>query len=340
MQAPMQKGLSWLESIGFAKSKVTPIRGDVSPRRYFRVETGPNDSRILAAYPETERGAFERFLITTRLLIAARVRVPIIHAVDPGKGFMLLEDLGTRSVFGLTKGPWADLRCYLEAATAILDRLAAQQAAEFEAINPPLDADRLGRELLDARGVFLDHPAFSGDASERAALHGALDELLSGLAADRLVPSHRDFMSRNLMLAESTSVVAVIDHQDACLAPREYDLASLLNDSLFPSLAQERELLGVLGGDPRRLVSYRRCAVQRALKATATFVKFALRGSNRHLPLIAPTLARAALQLEQLPEGRSLPERLFVRWRDRARTQNGIASVLRAAGGQADTGRC
>ena len=130
------------------------------------------------------------------------------------------------------------------------------------------------------------------------------------------------------MLPPDGSKAAVIDHQDACLAPRFYDVASLLNDSFFPTPAQEKECLDALYADHEQLESYRRCAVQRTLKATATYIKFALRGSERHLPLIRPTLSQAAWQLEQLPEGNAIPDALYALWRDPAAITRGLDRLL------------
>ena len=78
-------------------------------------------------------------------------------------------------------------------------------------------------------------------------------------------------------------------------------------------------------------MGYRRCAVQRTLKATATYVKFALRGFDRHLALVAPTLARAAFQLECLPEGSSVPAAIFSRWRDRESINEGVERLLESS---------
>ncbi len=325
--------LTWLDSLGIQLAKVTPLQGDVSPRSYFRVFGTDGNPAILAAYPSPNRQAFDRFLATTRLFEAAGIRVPRVLASDTLRGFMLLEDLGSASVFDSTDGAWPDLRPHLDAAIEILEKLAGRPSSDFAEVNPLLDVRRLTAELGDAKNVFLNAPEFSGDGSEGAALYSALEDLLDALAIEPLVPSHRDFMSRNLMLAPDDSGLVVIDHQDACLAPRFYDLASLLNDSLFLSQSQEQEILRQISTDPQTLLPYRRCAVQRTLKATATYVKFALRGFDRHLTLVTPTLARAALQLERLPEGIRIPSGIYDRWRDPVSIAKGIDRLLRSAGG-------
>src|SRR5262249_54914275 len=55
---------------------------------------------------------------------------------------------------------------------------------------------------------------------------------------DSLLPclSHRDYHSWNLMIHDEA--VAMIDFQDALLAPPQYDLASLLNDRITDSIIQ------------------------------------------------------------------------------------------------------
>ncbi|MCP4202072.1 MAG: phosphotransferase [bacterium] len=321
--------LSWLDSLGFAAAELAALRGDVSARRYFRVLGASGGPAVLAFYPSAERAVSERFLASTELFESAGIRVPRILASDPTKGFMLLEDLGSTTVFDLTDRAWPDVKPHVETAIEFVETLAGRPKAEFASLNPKLDARRLEAELHDAQDVFLSAPEFSGTHSEREALYSVLEELLGALASEPLVPSHRDFMSRNLMLPPDTSGLAVIDHQDACLAPRYYDLASLLNDSLFLSRSQESELLSRISDDPPALASYRRCAVQRTLKATATYIKFALRGSDRHLALVARTLARAAAQIERLPEGNRVSAAICSRWRNRDSIARGLDRLLR-----------
>jgi hypothetical protein len=63
------------------------------------------------------------------------------------------------------------------------------------------------------------------------------------------------------------------------------------------------------------MADYRRCVVQRTLKAAGTFAAFSRHGFDRHIALIAPTLSRAADQFEKLPEGERLPPEVFACWR-------------------------
>ena len=80
------------------------------------------------------------------------------------------------------------------------------------------------------------------DPALAAALRAALDTLCASLGDEPPVPCHRDFMVRNLMPLPNGALV-VLDHQDLRLGPPLYDLASLLNDTLFPPPAAEEALL-------------------------------------------------------------------------------------------------
>ena len=200
---------------------------------------------------------------------------------------MLLEDVGSDTVYDLRDAAPATLSAYFWRASADLERIQSLPIAEVAPLNPPLNRDLLSQELnqtwsslFEARGLVAD-PGFS------RALQEALQELCRLLATNPPVPCHRDFMTRNLIPVVPRPELAVLDHQDLRLGPRYYDLASLLNDSLFPSDALEEEiLLHCLGDEPTERTLYHRAAAQRTLKATGTYETFALRGYVRHRQLI------------------------------------------------------
>jgi aminoglycoside/choline kinase family phosphotransferase len=120
-------------------------------------------------------------------------------------------------------------------------------------------------------------------------------------------------MVRNLVPLPERGLL-VLDHQDLRLGPPAYDLASLLNDTLFPPPEIEEALLSAAlpaGADRAR---YHRAAAQRTLKAVGTYTSFALRGADRHLPLVAPTLGRCLAHLARVPESAPLVPGLAEVW--------------------------
>ncbi len=308
-----------LAAAGFPPLEIQPLAGDVSPRRYSRVVLAGGGSAILATYPPEIGSTCPRFLRTTWILEGAGVRVPRILASDCQCGWMLLEDLGPRTLGEWGRGrPWSELASWFAAALNVAERIAGLPPAAAE-LNPRLGSELLRRELAQTWDLFLEPQGLVADAALATALHAALDTLCDTLGAEPPVPCHRDFMVRNLMPLPDGEL-AVLDHQDLRLGPPLYDAASLLNDTLFPPAEAEEALVAGLSGDaggastPAGRVRYHRAAAQRTLKAVGTYASFARRGATRHLPLIPPTLARFVKNFARVPEGEPLAARLAAAW--------------------------
>jgi aminoglycoside/choline kinase family phosphotransferase len=300
----------WLARHGRAMSAVEPLAGDVSTRRYYRVRlAGETTSHIVARYPPELAAAQRRFAAAAELLAAAGVRVPAIRLDDPDAGFACVEDLGPATLHERF-ATWEAAAGELDAALAAADAIRRLDRERVVALgSPPLDAALLRRELAQTVELLLAPRDLAPPAVERA-----LDALCDELAAPPLVPCHRDFMARNLVPVAPAGV-AVLDFQDLRLGPQGYDLASLLNDSLFASDEVEARALGAwprLAGGPE---TYRLAVAQRSLKAVGTYLAFARRGKRRHLPLVEPTLERALRQLARLRCTTALGDALWTRIR-------------------------
>lgn len=304
---------AWLAGLGFPAREILCLSGDVSPRRYARVVLEDGTTAVLATYPEEIRDVCPRFLHTGELLTAVGVRVPRVFAASCEQGWMLLEDFGPQTLGEQRERPWSELRLYFVHALELIGRIAALPMEVVSGLNPPLDRDLLKQELAQTWDLFLAPRELTGGPALTNALRTALDTLCDRLGDVTPVPCHRDFMVRNLMPIDGLGGVAVLDHQDLRLGPPEYDLASLLNDTLFPPAEIEEELLALAPGADRE--GYHRAAAQRTLKAVGTYTKFSLRGAHRHLPLIPPTLERFLQHLSRIPEGAPIVEDLGRAWR-------------------------
>lgn len=308
--------LQALRERGHAAASASAMAGDVSRRRYCRIGLDGGGSRVLALYPHELRDACRRSLETGRLLAAAGVRVPGVVDHDCAAGWVLLEDLGERTLYEQGDRPWRELGLFFEDAVRCIGRIAGLPADTVAALNPPLDGDLLRRELDQTREVFLA-PLGLSQGSVGRELERAMDRLCQRLSGEGLVPCHRDLGARNLMPLDEGGrcSVGVLDHQDLRLGPPAYDLASLLNDSLFPPPELEERLLALAGHrDTAARERYHRAAAQRTLKAIGSYAAFARRGSARHLPLVPPTLGRALAHLEKAPETAALAPRLAELW--------------------------
>lgn len=306
---------AWLASFGFHARDCQTLPGDVSPRRYTRLSRPDGGTAILATYPPEIRPACPRFLRTTSLLEQAGVPVPRVLASSCDEGWMLLEDLGPQTLGEWGSGrPWSELRAWFERALELADRIGRIPIGELTDLNPRLGGELLRKEFAQTWDLFLEPRGLTGGEALTRALRAALDGICSNLDAEIPVPCHRDFMVRNLMPVFASvggigGGLAVLDHQDLRLGPPAYDLASLLNDTLFPPPGAEEELLGDV--DP---VPYHRAAAQRTLKAVGTYTSFALRGADRHLPLVPPTLGRCLAHLARVPESAPLAADLAEAW--------------------------
>lgn len=305
----------WLAGIGLRLREHEPLSGDVSPRRYARLAFTDGTTAILASYPPEVRATCPRFLATTAILEVAGVRVPrILAEACDGPGWMLLEDLGPRTLGDWRGRPWSELTGYFEDALEIAERIAKLPSAGLAELNPRLGGELLRKELAQTWDLFLEPRELLGGPALAAALRETLDAVCASLDEEEPVPCHRDFMARNLMPIPGTWQVAVLDHQDLRLGPPLYDLASLLNDTLFPPPPVEEALLAKALETPADRVRYHRAAAQRTLKAVGTYASFARRGADRHLPLIPGTLSRCLGHLARVPESAALAEDLARAW--------------------------
>lgn len=311
LKSEVQDGLeAWLAAAGFPACEPLPLPGDVSPRRYTRLVGQDGGSAILATYPPEIRDTCTRFLKTTALLDQAGVPVPRVLASSCDEGWMLVEDLGPRTLAEWGAGrDWSDLLAYFERALELVNRIGRIPVESVEGLNPRLGGELLRRELAQTWDLFLEPRGLTGGETLTRALSAALDAICANLDAETPVSCHRDFMVRNLMPAGADLIV--LDHQDLRLGPPAYDLASLLNDTLFPPPEEEEALLARTSVDR---VSYHRAAAQRTLKAIGTYASFALRGAERHLPLVPPTLGRCLYHLAQVPESAPLASDLAEAW--------------------------
>jgi aminoglycoside/choline kinase family phosphotransferase len=313
----VQGGLDdWLAAAGFAG--IEPLQGDVSLRRYARVAGPAGATAILATYPPEIRTTCSRFLHTTALLQEAGVPVPRILASSCDEGWMLVEDLGLETLGEWGRGrPWDEVRPWFERALDFAGRISRIPVGSLAGLNPILGRELLAQELVQTWDLFLEPKGLTGNAGDTSltrALREALDAICANLGAETPVACHRDFMVRNMMPRPDGDLV-VLDHQDLRLGPPLYDLASLLNDTIFPSAEAEEGLLaaaGVRSSEDR--VRYHRAAAQRTLKAVGTYSSFARRGAERHLPLIPPTLARCLEHLARVPESAALAVDLAGVW--------------------------
>lgn len=210
---------------------IAPASADASFRSYWRVIDAQERAWIAMDAPPGKEDIGRWIDIAARLR-AAGVHAPEVHAADPAQGFILMEDLGTRTYLPELDAANADA-LYGDA----LDTLVRMQLHVDTSNLPAYDAALLISELERMPEWFLArHCGHVPDAGERRVIDGAFAFLAHAALDQPQSFVHRDFHSRNLLIVAATPASAavrgpgVIDFQDAVTGPIAYDLVSLLRD--------------------------------------------------------------------------------------------------------------
>jgi aminoglycoside/choline kinase family phosphotransferase len=225
----------WLaKQLEGARFTLTPASEDASFRRYFRAELPGGASYIVMDAPPDKEDC-RPFVHVARLLSAAGLHAPRIHAADLAQGFLLLSDLGRRTYLEVLNE--ANAAALLgDAIEALVRWQLATQPGEL----PPYDEALLRRELnLFPEWYVARHRNIQLPESRMNALEQIFRQLVASALAQPKVYVHRDYMPRNLMLSEPNP--GVLDFQDAVIGPISYDVVSLLRDA-FLSWEEERVL--------------------------------------------------------------------------------------------------
>jgi len=234
---PQQRIEAYLREQNLAESvtKVLPLTGDASDRRYFRVLLREGDSIVLALHA----GAidFEKmpFVSVARLLSLVPLPVPqILHHSNP-LGIIGLQDLGdvTLQAHLGAASPDEHDALYRQAVSFIArmqERGAELAADEYPPYRIAFDTDKLSWEFEFFYKYFLKaYRGASPSVPVQTALSKEWSSIVEELAGEPRVLCHRDYHSRNLML--KSNQLFIIDFQDARMGPDTYDLVSLLRDS-------------------------------------------------------------------------------------------------------------
>ena len=198
---------------------------DAGFRSYWR-SVGVTPSRIVMDSPPGLEDV-RPWLRVHDLLDAGGVRVPRVLARDEEAGFLLLEDLGGPTLAKLLDDDNAD--AHFDAAI--------EQLVRLQSLALPSGFAEFSEALLQRdAGLFEDwylrrHLGIELDCGDVERLQLVQRRLMDNALAQARVPTHRDYMPRNLMPADNGP--AVLDFQDLVLGPIAYDPVSLFRDAFL-----------------------------------------------------------------------------------------------------------
>ncbi len=297
------------------RSRVVPLTGDASDRRYFRVLFPDTPSIVLSLYASPFDYEKLAFVNVARLLSKMPVPIPGLlgHAED--LGVLALEDLGDVTLQAhlgaATASEHSALYRQAVALIATLQRRGSELASpEYLPYSVAFDVEKLTWEL----DFFIKHfvEAYRGivmPPASREELRREFAVVVETLAAEPRVLCHRDYHSRNLMLHGGD--LYIIDFQDARMGPDTYDLVSLLRDSyvdlpeqtVSELLAYFLALSGRSGEEREFRQRFDVMALQRNLKALGTFgYQTTTRRNPVYIQYIPRTLRYVRDNLDHLPQ--------------------------------------
>ncbi|MFK7816419.1 MAG: aminoglycoside phosphotransferase family protein [Gammaproteobacteria bacterium] len=305
----------WIvENLGNIEYSLTPVSGDASFRRYFRLTTP--QAQYIAVDSPPEKESNDAFVNVTHLLGAEGLPVPHIYYSSLDFGFFLLSDLGDKLLLDVLTTENAD-DLYHQA----LDALILVQQTEATSI-PVYSEGLLMQEMELFREWFLiKHLNLTLNEHDTTIFDSTFSSLMKNAVEQPQVFVHRDYHSRNLMAIKG-KFPGIIDYQDAVLGPVTYDLVSLLRDCYISwpdekvhalTLTFHKKLI------ENRIISevsattftkwFDLMGIQRHLKAVGIFARLNIRDSKpNYLEAIPRTLSYIKSIAIQYPETKKLAE--------------------------------
>ncbi len=311
-----------------AATAITPMHGDASARRYFRVQRGDDASVVLMVMPSGASSAAEEitnfrgaskeppFIAIANILREIEILVPAILHHSPERRWILLEDVGdlqfldvVRTAESTERVAW--YRAAIELMIQLQERTVRVDPSSCIAMQRSFDETLLNWEFdhflefaLKARGQKLTEKF--GKDFER--ITRALTEDITSLPYGF---THRDFQSRNLMVFEQKLVL--LDFQDALRGPYVYDLVSLLRDSYIALAPDELDHL-VAYYAARKVMPpatvrahFDLVTTQRKMKDAGRFVYIDQVKKNPNFMQYLPTTLQYVREaLQAIPRGRDL----------------------------------
>ena len=325
----------WLKQAKVLKT-VSKIPGDASNRKYYRIQALEKTFILMKMESFADQRESLPFVVVARHLLSAGVEVPQILDLDAERGLILLEDLGDVTLLRKLQEvstPDAERHLY----ERVIDGLVRFQVhasprsgdQSLEAFRLRFDYEKLMWEVdFTIEHLYRNYLKRQLTDAAFSQIRDGFSEMCAFLAEQPTTLTHRDFHSRNVMIAEGvgdgSARYVMIDFQDARMGPPHYDLASLLKDSyyqleevqvtrLMDYYIARYEAESGLGIDRSHFSRvFDLMSVQRNFKAIGSFASFMnRRGDPAYLKYIGNTFENIRKTLLKYPRYSQLREALF-----------------------------
>jgi N-acetylmuramate 1-kinase len=270
----------------FKLVEIDKLTGDASTRRYYRIFTDGGSHVVCLDNPFEEGESNHPFLSVQQFLYHRNIRVPLIYDHNLPKGYILQEDLGNETLLQhLSKISTAkeEFNLYSEIVGQLLElhRIPAAAVNNKNLFKLSFDYQKYMDETRFTFKYFLNFFNKIQDENIFRELELLFAPIMKRLASQKMVITHRDFHSRNLMVKDGKFIF--IDFQDARWGIPQYDLVSLLEDCYYDLDDSNRQKLKRMYYDGLSLdihgqssyeefeAFYRDMLIQRVFKAVGSF---------------------------------------------------------------------
>jgi aminoglycoside/choline kinase family phosphotransferase len=221
----------WLKNLpldyGIDLDSIAPASSDASFRRYFRVlsKKEAGSSYIVMDAP-VDKEDTKPFIHVANLLWQAKVSVPQIFEQNLNEGFLLLSDLGNKTLFTQINAENAH-DYYLEVIKTLITiqkNTSTSGIASYDQVLLQREMDLFSEWYLSKH---LNYQLTDHEKNELAQIFSLLNQ---NITQQPQVFVHRDFHSRNLMVTQNNGL-GVLDFQDAVTGAITYDLVSIFRDA-------------------------------------------------------------------------------------------------------------
>lgn len=296
---------SWLDSLGISNYQLTPLAGDASFRRYFRLHLPHQTQVVMDAPPEKEN--CQPFVTIAQLLYQASLTVPELLAINIEQGFLLLSDFGDQQLLLALNHQTADHYYSL----ALHDLIPLQKCTPLHL--PNFDQAFMHQELQPFLTWYLqEYRHISLTTQQQQLLHQTYQLLIQSAEQQPQVLIHRDYHSRNLMVLNQQQL-GILDFQDAMRGPIAYDVVSLLHDCYivwprakviqwvqqYVELAQQQDLLPKIN-QQQFLQWFDWMGLQRHIKVLGVFARLFLRDEKPYYLQDIPRIVEYILNVSAI----------------------------------------
>jgi len=219
--------------MNFNDSKISPIKGDASFRKFYRKKTKKKTSIIVYSDKEKIKNLLNYDSIN-KILNKKKISAPKLISENYSNNFIEVEDLGNKTVFNIIKKKNNKFKMYKKILLILLklQNIKLKKIKNFnkKTFKVPSYSHRI---LFGEAKLFLDWyvPKFIKKNKRykiKKNLKKILSLLISKIQLSNTTFVHRDFHVSNLMIKNNK--ISLIDTQDAVYGNIAYDLASLIDD--------------------------------------------------------------------------------------------------------------